>query len=222
VRITSVSSNPPSTGTKGSALQFICSVKLMILIVSSPLFFSPGLIQAEDSDGPESHIYNQEDRTDTRIPITDSHPAEYNSALNPFIENEVHCLAMNIYFEARGESKMGQQAVGHVVMNRVEHSTYPDSVCEVVHQGGEKQLYRCQFSWWCDGLPDKPVDQKAWRQSFQLALNIYLGHSKDTTDGALWYHAAYVTPYWSKKLLQGPRIGQHIFYLENRRNKSTL
>lgn len=136
--------------------------------------------------------------------------------------SEVHCLALNIYFEARSEPEPGQRAVGHVVMNRVAHPGYPDSVCKVVRQGGEQTLHRCQFSWWCDGQSDRPVNQKAWDQALQLAREIYLGGLKDTTDGALWYHAVYVKPYWSDILRQGDKIGQHIFYLENRHSGKTM
>ena len=215
MRITSNTSKPLLTGTKVSTLKLSYSAELMALTVLSLLLFCPGLTQAKDLSQTGSQIARQEVRSDQKTPIIDSTSTKSISTLASFHEDEVHCLALNIYFEARGESEIGQQAVGHVVMNRVQHGSYPDSVCKVVQQGGEQRLYRCQFSWWCDGLSDKPVNQKAWTESFQLALNIYLGFLKDTTDGALWYHATYVTPYWSKKLLQGPKIGQHIFYLEN-------
>lgn len=138
------------------------------------------------------------------------------------VEAEVHCLALNIYFEARSEPELGQRAVGHVVMNRVAHPGYPDSVCKVVQQGGEEDLHRCQFSWWCDGQSDKPLNRKAWDKAERLAYEIYLGLSDDATDGALWYHATYVKPYWSELLRKGDRIGQHIFYLDNRRPQETL
>jgi spore germination cell wall hydrolase CwlJ-like protein len=141
---------------------------------------------------------------------------------DPQRDAEVHCLALNIYFEARSEPESGQRAVGHVVMNRVAHSGYPDSVCEVVQQGGEERLHRCQFSWWCDGQSDRPVNREAWNEARRLAREIYSGISKDTTDGALWYHATYVKPYWSELLLKGNKIGQHIFYLEHRRDAETL
>jgi spore germination cell wall hydrolase CwlJ-like protein len=136
--------------------------------------------------------------------------------------NELRCLALNIYFEARSEPALGQQAVAHVVMNRVRHAKYPDSVCEVVQQGGEKVRHRCQFSWWCDGRSDSPVNQSAWKQSLRLAWKVYFGILDDSTDGALWYHATYVTPYWSDILLKGDRIGQHVFYLESRTSRETL
>ena len=135
------------------------------------------------------------------------------------IENEVLCLALNIYFEARGEKEQGQLAVGHVVMNRVADRHYPDTVCEVVRQGGEKKLHRCQFSWWCDGRSDKPLNQKAWLKSRKLAMKVYFGHSEDPTQGALWYHADYADPYWSDTLVAGKKIGQHIFYLKKSQRK---
>ena len=128
------------------------------------------------------------------------------------VEKEIHCLALNIYFEARGESEAGKIAVGHVVMNRVTNSKFPESVCDVVMQGGENRRHKCQFSWWCDGRPDTPRNKRAWWLSKQLAFQIYVGMSKDPTNGALWYHADYVSPVWRKGLKRGPKIGQHIFY----------
>ena len=130
--------------------------------------------------------------------------------------NELYCLALNIYFEARGESELGQKAVGHVVMNRVVNTKFPDSVCKVVRQGGDRKLNRCQFSWWCDGRSDIPTNLASWHQSIRVAREIYFGKSSDPTQGALWYHAEYAHPYWKKAFLRGPKIGKHIFY-RNRR-----
>ncbi|ODB85019.1 hypothetical protein A3194_14805 [Candidatus Thiodiazotropha endoloripes] len=128
------------------------------------------------------------------------------------VSNELHCLALNIYFEARSESAQGQYAVGHVVMNRVAHQGFPNTICSVVKQGGEKRLNRCQFSWWCDGRSDKPINRKAWLKSLARAYEVYLGQVKDPTYGALWYHADYVCPKWSKALTVVTKIGQHLFY----------
>jgi hypothetical protein len=129
---------------------------------------------------------------------------------------EIECLAQNIYFEARSESEQGQLAVGHVVMNRVADKHYPNSACEVVKQGGEKRRNRCQFSWWCDGRSDQPMNNKAWEQSVELARTIYMGYTKDPTDGALWYHADYVNPRWSGTLVLVKKIGHHLFYLSEK------
>ncbi|MCH8097548.1 MAG: cell wall hydrolase [Proteobacteria bacterium] len=125
---------------------------------------------------------------------------------------EVKCLALTIYFESRGEPDAGKVAVGHVVMNRVNDPRFPGQVCKVVKQGGEWRRNRCQFSWWCDGRSDKPKDHRAWGLSKELANTIYAGMSEDPTDGALWYHADYVKPYWRNVFARGPKIGRHIFY----------
>ncbi len=128
------------------------------------------------------------------------------------VSDEIECLALNIYFEARSEPDAGRLAVGHVVMNRVSNDRYPGNVCAVVRQGGEKVRNRCQFSWWCDGRSDRPRDRRAWKQSKAIATRIYWGFSEDMTEGALWYHAVYVRPAWRKILVRGRTIGRHIFY----------
>jgi spore germination cell wall hydrolase CwlJ-like protein len=62
----------------------------------------------------------------------------------------VRCLATAIYFEAALESERGQRAVAQVVLNRVKDPNFPNSVCQVVYQGWERQT-GCQFSFTCDG-----------------------------------------------------------------------
>jgi spore germination cell wall hydrolase CwlJ-like protein len=125
---------------------------------------------------------------------------------------DLDCLALNIYFEARSEPLDGKRAVGHVVLNRVRDTEFPESVCQVVRQGGENVRHGCQFSWWCDGRSDRPVDTLAWRESREVAWEVLRGATKDPTSGALWYHAEYVQPSWQDKMLKSRRIGQHIFY----------
>jgi spore germination cell wall hydrolase CwlJ-like protein len=126
-------------------------------------------------------------------------------------ESEVRCLALTIYFEARGESELGQRAVGHVVMNRTRDADFPRTVCGVVQQGGEARN-ECQFSWWCDGLSDRPRDKSALLATLDLAMQIYHGCSNDPTAGALWYHTPKVRPAWSRKFGRPHRIGAHVFY----------
>ncbi len=127
-------------------------------------------------------------------------------------EDELFCLAQNIYFEARSEPTAGRRAVAHVVMNRVASSRFPSTVCEVVRQGGEDRLHRCQFSWWCDGQSDDITNAKSWQDAERLASFVYWGLSIDMTGGALFYHADYVAPRWRTAFNKGPTIGRHIFY----------
>ena len=125
---------------------------------------------------------------------------------------ELYCLAKNIYFESRNQPKLGRIAVGQVTMNRVNSPRCPATVCGVVKQGGEKRN-RCQFSWYCDGKSDEPDSDAAWDDSVYLALLIYSEEfTVDVTEGALWYHATYVSPSWAEHYEKTVRINEHIFY----------
>ena len=79
------------------------------------------------------------------------------------IAEALMCMALNIYHEARNQSMVGQVAVAEVVMNRVEDSRFPDTICEVVKQAvtykntDKPVLHKCQFSWYCDGQKDEPA-----------------------------------------------------------------
>jgi spore germination cell wall hydrolase CwlJ-like protein len=128
------------------------------------------------------------------------------------LSDEITCLAQNIYFEARSEPVDGMLAVGHVVLNRLASDRFPDTVCKVIRQGGYQKRHRCQFSWWCDGRSDEPVNKVAWDAARLIAWFVYNGQTVDPTGGALWYHADYVSPYWREAFVAGPQIGRHIFY----------
>jgi spore germination cell wall hydrolase CwlJ-like protein len=128
------------------------------------------------------------------------------------LDDELTCLALNIYFEARSEPMEGKLAVAHVVLNRVGSDRFPETICAVVRQGGERTRHRCQFSWWCDGQSDEPRNPAAWDAARLIAWFVYHGETADPTDGSLWYHADYVDPYWREAFNRGPQIGRHIFY----------
>ena len=141
----------------------------------------------------------------------------------------VECLAMNIYHEARDQGTAGKLAVSAVVMNRVNDKRFPNTVCGVVLQAHMKKSWKtglpvpirnkCQFSWYCDGKPDEPKD----KESFEKALDLsdLMLHNKikfvDITDGALFYHADYVTPSWAKTKTKTVEIQDHIFYKWNKK-----
>ena len=131
----------------------------------------------------------------------------------PNVAKELRCMALNLYFEARGEPDTGMLAVGHVVMNRLADPRFPDTVCGVVKQGGERVRHRCQFSWWCDGKSDVPQELDEWQRARTLARSVYWGRGVDPTQGATFYHADYVAPSWRHAFDRGPKIGQHIFYI---------
>lgn len=129
-----------------------------------------------------------------------------------------YCLALNIYYEARGSNLADRAGVANVVMNRVNDRRYPGTICAVVQQGrqdsnGNMIRNQCQFSWFCDGKSDQPVDNDMWVESQMLAWQmIEDGKYRGLTEGATHYHANYVSPRWARELQLVGRIGAHIFY----------
>lgn len=135
--------------------------------------------------------------------------------------SDQQCLALNIYHEARSESLAGQYAVADVVLNRVESSRYPDTVCEVVFSAqwnnGVVVRNKCQFSWYCDGKPDTPTERDAYARANEIAHNILAyGRFRGLTEGASHYHTNYVSPSWNEHMRLIGTIGDHIFYYEER------
>jgi spore germination cell wall hydrolase CwlJ-like protein len=139
---------------------------------------------------------------------------------------EINCMALNIYYETRGSSLADSYAVADVVLNRVEDTRYPNSICEVVYQGekhasGQMKRNRCQFSWYCDGKSDVPRDKEAWKRAQSIAWDIIQWDNyRGITEGATHYHAHYVNPRWNKSrkgfsITRLGRIGVHIYYRWN-------
>lgn len=125
--------------------------------------------------------------------------------------DEWACLAQALYFEARGETLMGQVAVAEVILNRVDSRKYPNSVCGVISQG-EGRGKGCQFSYRCDGHSDAIRETKAYNQVGKVAWVMLQGKPRIVTGDATHYHTTQVRPRWAKKLVRTARIGDHIFY----------
>jgi len=128
------------------------------------------------------------------------------------LNSEQRCLAEAIYFEARGESYNGQVAVSQVVLNRVRNPAYPNTICGVVYQN-RKMRNACQFSFACDLVPDRVVDDRHWRQAQEIARETTAGRLKiPEIEASTHYHATYVKPRWAKSMQKQKQIGLHIFY----------
>jgi len=159
--------------------------------------------------------------------------------IDPYKFKDEFCLAQNIFFESSVDNKAGMAAVADVVLNRVKHSYYPNTICEVVYQAKMKESWktkqfpdlqdserkyipvkhRCQFSWYCDGKSDDiPLGSENWVKAQMIAWDIMHNDGlRGITEGATHYHATYVKPRWASQHnmdLVG-RIGLHIFYRWN-------
>lgn len=134
--------------------------------------------------------------------------------LSQDMDREFECLALNVYFESRGEPLAGQYAVAAVTLNRVVHSAFPDSICQVVMQGAEVGANKCQFSWVCDRYGDRPRGKVAWERAKQVAFTTLFLDRPDPTAGAIYFHSTWVRPAWSHTMLKLGQIGGHVFYRE--------
>ncbi len=120
------------------------------------------------------------------------------------LPRELHCLAGAVYFEAKSESLMGQLAVGRVVVARSKSGRFPNSYCGVVFQ-------RSQFSFVRgNSMPAIAKKSAQWRNAVAIAQIAHAGSWKSPTEGALFFHATYVSPGW--KLKRVGRIDGHVFY----------
>lgn len=121
------------------------------------------------------------------------------------------CLTEALYFEARGESLIGQIAVAEVILNRVDSASFPNSVCGVVNQGKQ---YRnaCQFSYKCDGKSDRIGSRGVYEELGKVAWVMLEGKPRILTGKATHYHNTQVNPRWARKLTRTARIGEHLFY----------
>lgn len=124
---------------------------------------------------------------------------------------EWKCLSEALYFEARGESVRGQFAVAEVILNRVESSVFPDTVCGVIEQG-TGELYQCQFTYTCDGAAETIQEPEAWTQVGKVARAMIDGAPRALTDGATHYHTKHVSPRWAGVYPRTATIGVHHFY----------
>lgn len=125
------------------------------------------------------------------------------------------CLAQALYFEARGESIKGQVAVAEVIMNRVDSSQYPDTVCGVVNQGTGRK-YACQFTYTCDGIAEKINEPGAYARVGKIARAVLSGLPRKLTHGATHYHTTAVNPRWARVYDHVTTIGVHRFYRQVR------
>lgn len=122
-----------------------------------------------------------------------------SSGSGGYSRSDVQLLAKTISAEARGESYEGQVAVGAVILNRVEHSSFPDTISGVVYQPGAFSAVR-DMNW------SQPVAASA-QKAAQDAINGW-----DPSGGALYYYnPAKTSNKWMRSRPVIKTIGNHLF-----------
>ena len=120
------------------------------------------------------------------------------------LPRELHCLAGAIYFEAKSESLTGQLAVGRVIVARSKSGRFPNSYCGVVFQPSQFSFVRGR------AMPGIAKASKQWKNAVAIAQIAHSGAWSSPVEGALYFHASYVSPGW--KLRRVGRIENHVFY----------
>jgi spore germination cell wall hydrolase CwlJ-like protein len=123
----------------------------------------------------------------------------------------LNCLASAVYYEAGNQDADGERAVAQVVLNRVRHPAFPNSVCGVVYQGSTRAT-GCQFTFTCDGSLAREPDADGWRRAWRVAEAALSGAVYAPVGWATHYHADYVVPTWASSLAKNAIVGAHIFY----------
>lgn len=121
------------------------------------------------------------------------------------LSDELQCLAGAVYFESRGEPLAGQLAVAQVIINRAEDRRFPSSYCSVVYQ-------RAQFSFVKHGrMPRIKTGSRAWQRAHAIARIAHRGLWDSEASDALYFHANYVRPSWSRRKVALATIDTHVF-----------
>ncbi len=125
----------------------------------------------------------------------------YADASSSNTSNEVQLLARAVNGEARGEPYEGQVAVAAVILNRVRHPSFPNSIAGVIYQPGA-------FTAVSDGQIDVPIDAKSTvYKACQDAMNGW-----DPTGGAIYYYnPVTATNKWIRSREIIKTIGKHVF-----------
>lgn len=173
----------------------------LVEIVPQPtVFVSEEVVQpvAEDGDGEES----------TQTAFDASNLGELVAKVDApgEMSEQMRCLAGAVYFESRGEPLAGQLAVAQVVINRTEDGRWPASYCGVVYQ-------RAQFSFVRNGrMPRIRTNSVAWDRAKTIARIAHEGMWDSEAGDAVYFHAKYVRPSWSRRKTRTAQIDTHIFY----------
>lgn len=124
-----------------------------------------------------------------------------SSGQNSTSSNDEYLLARIISAEARGEPYSGQVAVGAVVLNRVDHPSFPNTIAGVIYQKGA-------FTALDDGQFDQPIAESAYRAAREALAG------SDPTGGCIYYYnPKTATNAWIRTLPITTRIGKHVFSL---------
>jgi len=119
------------------------------------------------------------------------------------LDADLACMAKAIHHEAANQSLKGQLALAQLIMNRVKSPLFPKTICAVVNQAGQF-FHTARYN--------PHASDPRWRTAVGIARIAREDAEPALAPGALFYHAAYVRPYWAHRRVEVARIGEHVFY----------
>jgi len=201
-----------SSSVEGAPGELIGGPQLRIALNPSPKLVDVSPASLEPLSEAEARKANLAAEFSTE-PLEAARPMMLPSGSGSFAgrASAADCLTAAVYYEAATEAGQGKRAVAQVVLNRVRHPAFPNSVCEVIMQGAGRTT-GCQFTFTCDGSLYRRPSRHGWESARQIALAALSGMVEPSVGLATHYHANYVRPYWSSSLDKVAAIGTHIFY----------
>lgn len=138
-----------------------------------------------------------------------------NSFEQPTNKDELRCMTMNIWHEARGEDMLGWAKVAQTVLNRMKDPRYPSTACGVIWDKG-------QFEWTFDNKPDAVIPKDyteavKLEEIISISSNGLAGHFEGIINGSVMYwNPNKVTPCWESAYDEFTDHGNHRWaYSEN-------
>jgi len=193
-----------------SLWQALCLSITLVALPHATAADNPVAAQAEDKAQALEHAVATQTRPAPDEKLTPSEAKAVDPDGAAALDDTLTCLARTIYWEAKGASPEDMQAVANVVLNRLGHDGFPDTLCAVVKQGSER--HACQFSWWCDGRADQIKEDEPYLAAKEIARRTLNRQLPDNTRGALYFHDRQVSPAWAKTFVKTAQTGKFVFY----------
>jgi spore germination cell wall hydrolase CwlJ-like protein len=198
-------------------MRFIWTVTCLALTLLTGHVMADNEEQKKEVAVDKAQVLGQkaaEKGSDVPVPKAETITTSEVQAVDPAgkapMDEAITCLARSIYWEAKGGESADMEAVASVVMNRLGHEGFPDTVCGVVKQGSEKKS--CQFSWWCDGRSDQAQEESQYVIAKEIARKALNKQLNDRTHGAMYFHDRHVKPDWAKEYIKTTETRKFLFY----------
>lgn len=182
-----------TNGSHANAQGFNAPVAIATTFISQPVIQAIAPVQPETTESAQDAVV-----ASSLADLVENTPAP--AALS----DELECLAGAIFFEAKSESLAGQLAVGRVVIARSQSGRFPASYCGVVYQPSQFSFVRGR------SMPSINHASRDWQDAVRIAVIADQGLWKSPVEGAMFFHAAHVSPRWGKARMA--KIDGHIFY----------